>query len=134
MDRGASAGWVAEASRQKSQPFHLYELHLDSGTIYATDAPRDIIWNGNTYLAVAHFIEHSAIEETAELKVTRCTVTLSGVDQSMISVVLNENTIDRRLKIYKGFLYEGGFILLESGGGDHLLTEAGDYLAEEDAA
>jgi hypothetical protein len=106
VDRSASSAWLAEIAKAQSQPFHLFEFALDSGTLYMTDAPRDIVYNGQTYTALSHFLEFSGIEETSELKVSTCTVTLSGVDQTMISAVLNEDYLDRQLKIYKGFIKE----------------------------
>jgi len=106
MDRSASSGFLAELAKNRNQPFHLIEIQFDSATTYATDAARDIVYNGQTYLALSHFLEFSAVEETSELKVSQCTVSLSGVDQTMIAVVLDEPCIDRRLLIYKGFLAE----------------------------
>ena len=106
MDRGASAAFLAELAKSKNQPFHLVELQLDSGTIYGTDASRSIVFDGNTYPALCHFLEFSGIRETAELQVSQCSLALSGVDQTLIAAVLGEDYIDRRLVIYKGFLSE----------------------------
>ena len=131
MDRNATAAFLAELAKQKSQPFHLFELVLDSETVRATDAPRDITWNGNTYLALSHFLEFGGVQETAELQVSTCQVTLSGVDQTLISLVLSEQYIDRRLVIYKGFLSEDLTGLLLTEGADFLTTEGGDILITE---
>jgi hypothetical protein len=112
MDRGASAAFLAELVKSRSQPFHLFELQLDGGTIYATDAARDIAYNGNTYPALSHFLEFSGIRESSELGVSNCAVALSGVDQTLISAVLNEDYVDRRLVIYLGFLTEAGAMVV----------------------
>ncbi|MBS1188905.1 MAG: hypothetical protein H6R10_697 [Rhodocyclaceae bacterium] len=102
--RGASQAVQAEAAKPSSQPVHLFELYLDGAATYATDAYREIVWNGNTYPAVGHFIGFDQIEETADLKVSQTAVVLSGVDQSEIAGVLTHNYIDRRLVIRKAFL------------------------------
>ena len=127
MDRSASSSFLAELAKSANQPFHLIEIQFDSATSYATDAARDIVYNGNTYLALSHFLEFSAVEETSELKVSQCTVSLSGVDQTMIAVVLDEPCIDRRLLIYKGFLAESEPYL-------DLPGVAGNYASTPDSA
>lgn len=103
-DRNATEAVIAELGKSKNQPFHLVEVGFDSTPVYATDAWRNITWNGHTYTALGHFMSFSDIEETSELQVANLTAQLSGVDQSLISAVLTENYIDRPLKIYKGFL------------------------------
>jgi len=105
-DRGATAAALAEMAKASNQPVHLLQVALDAptGTIYATDAYKDIEWGGNIYTALGHLLSFSDIEETAELQVASLTVTLSGVDQAYISLFLSEHYIDRALRIYTGFL------------------------------
>jgi len=106
-DRGASAAFLTELVKDQNEPFHLFELQLDvadGGTVRNTDLHRDVSWGGNSYLANGHFMQFSGIQESAELRVKTCSVTLSGVDQAWIATVLTVNYIDRRLLIYKGFV------------------------------
>ncbi|MBT4080289.1 MAG: DUF2163 domain-containing protein [Gammaproteobacteria bacterium] len=104
MDRGSTAAFQAEVAKSQNRPVHFVSTHLDSGTTYMTDSYRDIIYDGNTYGAVGAWLDFSDIEETAEVIVSSVTISLSGVDQTWISAVLQENYIDRTIKIYKGFL------------------------------
>ena len=101
--RGASTATRNQIAADSNRPFHLFELYLDGATTRATDAYREITWNGNTYAANGHFLEFDAIEETAELSAGQTRVMLSGVDQSEIAAVLLYEYIDRRLVIYKAF-------------------------------
>ena len=103
-DRGATEDVVTELGKTKNQPIHLVEVIFDTTPIYITDAWREVIWDGQPYSALGHFINFSDIEETSELQVANITVQLSGVDQSAVSAVLSENYIDRPLRIYKAFL------------------------------
>jgi len=112
-DRGATAAVIAELAKSKNQPFHLVEVGFDLTPIYITDAWRNIVWNGQTYTALGHFLGFSDIEETSELQVANLTAQLSGVDQSVISAVLTENYIDRPLKIYKGLLDENMAVIAD---------------------
>lgn len=113
MDRGASAGVIAEYAKDANQPVHLFELYLDGATTYATDAYRSIDWNGNTYPALGHFLEYSGIEEAGDLTITQASVQLSGVDQTLIAAILAYEYIDRRLVIRKGFLDGSEAVLID---------------------
>ncbi len=105
--RGASAAVKAEWIKDANAPAHLIELRLDAadgGTIWVTDSYRSIIWGGNTYTALGHMLGFSGLAESAELRVADISVTLSGVDQTMIAIVLDAEYIDRRFLIYQFFL------------------------------
>lgn len=104
MDRNASASVVTQLGNDQNFPVHLMSFHFDSGTVYITDGVRDIVYDGNTYIAFGHFIGFDDIEETHELVVSSLSVALSGVDKSYIAKFLSEPYIDRQVKIYKAFL------------------------------
>lgn len=104
MNRGASSSVQTEVALSANAPIHLFELYLDGATTYATDAYRTIEWNGNTYPALGHFLDFDGIEESADMLISQCRVSLSGVDQTMIAAVLAHEYIDRRLCIRTGFL------------------------------
>jgi len=112
--RGASAAVIAEVAKPANQPIHLFELYLSGATVFATDAYREIVWNGNAYPALGHLVGFSGVEESADLSVTQASVSLSGVDQTLIAAVLQYAYIDRRLVIRKAFLStEGDAILID---------------------
>lgn len=102
--RGFSAAALAQINAAQNAPFHLFEAYFDSGTAYATDAARPVVWGGHTYLADGQLLAYDGVQETADLQVTEAHVQLSGVDQTWVALVLAENYIDRRLVIYKAFL------------------------------
>lgn len=104
MDRGASTAVVDEIVKSTNSPCYLVELYFDSATVRITDAWRNISWGGNTYLADGNLLGFSGIEETAELQIPSVTLSVSGVNQSYIAVVLAEPYLDRRVVIYKAFL------------------------------
>jgi len=103
-DRGLTAEAKAAAEEQFNQPIHLVSVHLDSGTVYMTDAYKNITYGGNEYNAAGSLLGFTDVDETAELVINKVTLSLSGVDQSFISGFLSEDYIDRTVKIYKGFL------------------------------
>jgi len=104
MDRGSTAEFQTEVVKEQNFPVHLCSVETSGGTVYMTDAYRDVVYGANTYLKAGHFLAFSDIEESAEVMVANVTISLSGVDQSNISNFLSNNYIDRAVKIYLGFL------------------------------
>ena len=110
--RNATAAVLAEAAKSQQEGCHLFELYLTT-PIYATDAPFQISWGGNTYTALGHFIAFSGGEENRDLTETRVSVSLSGVDQVWVSNVLAQNYVDRRLVVRRAFLAPGGGVMVD---------------------
>lgn len=104
MNRGASADVIAEIALAANRPVHLFELYLSGATTYATDAYRQVTWNGVDYPALGHFLDFDGVEESSDMTINQCRVQLSGVDQTLIAAILAYEYIDRRLVIRKGFL------------------------------
>lgn len=112
-DRDASAAVLAELAAAACQPVHLFELVLDAATVRNCDAYRDIVFGGNTFIANGHFMAFDAIEESADLTISRVTVQLSGIDQTWVASVLAHTYVDRVLRIYKGFLDAAGALIVD---------------------
>lgn len=104
MDRGSTLAFQQEVIKPENMPVHLVSVHLDSETLYMNDSYKSITYDGNDYLAVGYFMGFSDIEEASESIVSTVTLSLSGIDQAMISLVLNNNYINRVVKIYTAFL------------------------------
>lgn len=111
--RGASAAALTEIGAGKNSPFHLFEGYFDTGVVRLTDWNRPVSWGGNTYTQGGHFLGFDGVQETADLQVTEAHVTLSGIDQTIISKVLNESYIDRRLVIYKAFMTSADALVVD---------------------
>lgn len=114
MSRGSTAQFQNEVVKSQNMPVHFVSVHLDDYTLYMNDSYKPIIFNGHDYLALGNLMAFSDIEESAELIVSSMTLSLSGVNQQMISVVLNEEYIDRQVKVYTGFLDVATHVLLDT--------------------
>lgn len=104
--RGASAAVQTEWAKAANEPAHLVEVRFDvadGGTQRLTDSWRNVDWGGNTYFALGHMLGFDGLVESADLRVTDLTLTLSGVDQAWIANILGKQYIDRRLLIYQMF-------------------------------
>ena len=92
---------------------HLLEVELDAptGTLRLTTAGIDLEHEGNTYTRAGHLLSVGDVEETTALLVHSLTVSLSGVDQALTALVLQELYIDRTLRVWRGILEPGGGVL-----------------------
>lgn len=105
--RGASGAVLTEIAAPANRPLHLVEAAFDpgdGGTVYLSDSYRTIVWGGNSYVAMGHFLNFSSLEESRELKLTQAQIQLSAVDQVWISSLINRQYIARTLTIRKAFL------------------------------
>jgi hypothetical protein len=107
MARGLTSAVKTELATGNIEPVLLIDLGFAS-RVYLTNASFDITSSvsgtSRTYLANGHFRGITAVSETAKPSKNSLVVTLSGVDQTYISVVLNENIINSDVFIYRGFL------------------------------
>lgn len=88
---------LAALNSASNQPVDVYELYLDSGTLYYSD--QTITWGGHNYLAKVQ--GRSAIQRFSEGEFDRVTITFSNIDRTLASVVLNNDIEGRRLIIRK---------------------------------
>ncbi len=107
MPRGLTSAVKTELATGKIRPVLLIEIGF-STPVYLTDASFDITssisGSSRTYLSNGHLQSISNINETNVPTKNTLSVSLSGVDQTYISVALNENIINKNVYIYKGFL------------------------------
>lgn len=107
MPRGLTSAVKTELATGKIRPVLLIEIGF-STPIYLTDASFDITssvsGSSRTYLSNGHLQNISNINETNVPTKNTLSISLSGVDQTYISVALNENIINDDVYIYRGFL------------------------------
>jgi len=104
MDRGSTLAFQNEVIKPENMPVHLVSVHLDSEILYMNDSYKTINFKNNDYLGVGHFMGFSDIEEASQVIVATMTLTLSGIDKTIINLVLNNNYINRVVKVFTAFL------------------------------
>lgn len=76
-----------------------------SSTLYLTDYGNDLTVTGlGTFINSPHFIEISDIKESGALKVNTLNFQLSGVEQSYISIFLQQDYMDRRFRVWRAVI------------------------------
>lgn len=91
---------------------------LDINGAYFTDAPYDIVYGGNTYLAQGQFLAISQTSETSELSITSITINLSALDTSVVSTYATSSIINKDVIIYRGLIDQTDNSLIDDSAGD----------------
>ncbi len=107
MARGLTSAVKTELATGNINPVILVEIGLAT-PVYLTNASFDITSNvsgtSRTYLSNGHLRGITGVSETNTPTKNTLALTLSGVSQEYISLVLNENIINDNVYIYRGFL------------------------------
>lgn len=88
-------------------------LAFPGGTIRLTNASRNIVWGGNTWLGNGVLLEPGMVPESSDGKARRAELVLSGVDSALLSRVLQDAYHLARVKIYKGFFTDAWVLLAD---------------------
>ena len=105
MTRSLNASLISELATNKLNPVELVYLGVSTGTYY-TDHYKNITFNGNTYTSSSLFLGASEANESSEIGVNNLVLKFSGADQTIISLFLNNDYMDKRAWVYRGFIDE----------------------------
>lgn len=110
MARSIHADTLAALQSDGFRLAHL--IHFGFATpIYITDYAHDLAYGGNTYDASPHLLKVPPATETRDLRVNSCSITLSGAEQSYISIMLQEQWINRQVTIEKAVISATGAVI-----------------------
>lgn len=114
MARGLSSAVKTELATGNIDPVLLIEFGF-STPIYLTNASFDVVssisGSSRTYSANGYLRSITTVSETNNPTKNSLIVSLSGVEQSYISVALNENIINDNVFVYRGF-FDTNFALI----------------------
>ena len=116
MARGLSSAVKTELATGNIDPVLLIELGFGT-PVYLTNASFDITssvsGSSRTYLSNGHLKGITGVSETNAPSKNTLVVSLSGVDQTYISIALNENIINDNVYIYRGFLNSSSHLIAD---------------------
>jgi hypothetical protein len=112
MTRSLSASVIAELATNKLNPVELIYLGIGAGTYY-TDHFANLTFNGNTYISSSLFLGSSEVQETADVSVNNLTLKFSGADTTIISLLLNNDYMNKQANLYRGFLDDSGALIAD---------------------
>jgi len=107
MARGLSSSVKTELATGVIDPILLIEIGFAT-PVYLTNAPFDITssvsGSSRTYQSNGHLRSISGVSETNKPTKNSLSISLSGVDQTYVSISLSENIINKNVFIYRGYL------------------------------
>ena len=89
---------------------HLVKLELEA-TYYYTDSNSDVVDGSDTYTANAFLQGLSAVTESAAINIGSMTLKISGVNQTIISDVLNYGHLNRDITIKRAILDDSDAVI-----------------------
>jgi hypothetical protein len=113
MSRGITAGLETALAGSSFTPVLFAELEFSSVTYNLSDLDRNIVWNSKTWLGNGLLRPVRGITETSDLTATGCQITLSGVDQTLIGVVLSQSAQSKKGRLWLGCLNSSGAVIAD---------------------
>lgn len=102
IDSAILTGLSAETVRR----VYLVRLDFDSGTVGWNTGFRSIVLDGVTYYGLGNVTSISAAKEEAGVKASGLTVTISGIDPTVVALLLSEPYINRPAYVHYVLLDE----------------------------
>lgn len=119
------ATFVARLAATEKRPFYAVEIDFDTDPLYLWTGVGDMLSGGKLYLGAGDLLQISGLDEVSDMSAKGATITLNGLDASLIATALQEDYQGRECRIYFGLLPTD----LE-----YLLTESGEILTAESGA
>lgn len=139
MTRTLGSGLAADIAVATAEATELIELQFADAAnnptpLYLTTAAQNLVWNAQTWIAVGGRLEVDALGESTDLAATTVRLTLAGVDQTLLALILGSRWRGRTAKVYYAHLSQtlgtvidapvvmfvglmnGGFSIVESRG------------------
>lgn len=111
MSRNLTASFIQQLEAGSKTVIVLYEGEFTTGTVYLWSGIGNIEYDGNTWVGVGTLAGIESIKETNGIKANGVRVTLSGIDATLRSAVLDEVRQGNAGTIYIGFLDDTGAIV-----------------------
>ena len=87
--------------------FLAVKAEFDTDTLYVWSGDYDLTIDGDTYTGAGTLLSISNIEDTLELKSSGLSVSLAGMDATVLDLALTENYQNRLITVYLGYLSGG---------------------------
>jgi len=87
--------------------FFAVKAQFDTETIRLWTGVDSLVVDGETYEGAGTLLSVGDIEDTMEVKSSNLTVTLSGMDSTVMNLALSEDLHNRKIFLYMGFLMGG---------------------------
>lgn len=115
MSRTVPAAILSALQGDTVEPFYAVEAQFTGGTVRLWTGYGDRQIESNTYTGAGSLLSISGLDEVADLSAKSITVTLSGVDQTVLALALAEPYQRRKLRVLFGVIGSTTSVELFSG-------------------
>lgn len=110
MSRDISATNLAEINASHLQPVTMVKMEFGT-PVYAHSGIGTLTYDGNDYLGVGAFGSINSTKESESLTPSPLTLSLSGVDSSLIAGALDSGSYGDGITIYEGYRQDDGTLV-----------------------
>lgn len=104
MTRTLASGMATAIASATAEYVHLLELAFSGGYQRLSTGSANLLWRGLTWTGVGGFLGFSSVQESSDVSAGTTELTLSGVDQSVLAVLLSQFYVGRSAKIWRAHL------------------------------
>ena len=109
--RTLTAGMQTAVAAQTGEIAYLFQIDSSGGSVRLATSPVNISWNSQTWEGIGGTLAFSAVEETPDMSGQGVELTLSGVNQTIISVLLNNQFRGYEVRIWLAHFASTGTIV-----------------------
>ena len=102
MTRTVSSAFLTALADPEIEVFYAVNLDFDSGSLLFWTGYGSKVIGGETYTGTGNLLTIEGLEETSDLSARGTTLTLNGLDSTIISYALSEEYQGRSVTIYLG--------------------------------
>jgi len=110
MPRVINASTISALQSDQIRMCHLVQIDFEP-VLQITDNFRQVVYDGDTFLPGGHLLTIGDVQETEELRVGSLQIGLSSVNRAYLSIFLNIDYLNRRVRIWNAILDNGGEII-----------------------
>lgn len=112
MSRDLTASVISQLQAASVDVGLLFEGEFASGWVRLWSGIGNLSWNGQTWSGVGTLLGISGIDETAEIRASGVTISLSGIPSDLLSAALGDARSGRIGRVYLAF-FSGGSIVAD---------------------
>ena len=102
MGRNFDAETLSASKESTVFPVYLVKLNFDT-PVYVHSDYGDIVYDGNTYVGVGDLGQIDPVNENNEMRVESVNLTLSGVNNAIVSEIISTSYQGKKAEIFIGF-------------------------------
>lgn len=115
MSRSINTGLLSALTADSVEPYLAIDLDFDTEPLYIWTGYGDKLIGANTYLGAGQLLSVGGLQEVSDLAAKSVTLTLSGMDDTILNMALTENYQRRSCTIRLGEMSRPETVILFEG-------------------